>query len=393
MMKLNVTYLVSANSDAEKRSSENMAYLKRIAELADCQAIVDGCSADGLQIVFVGGGGTEGFFLEKAAQLKDPVFLLTSPQNNSLAASMEILSWLKQHGRKGEILHGSEEAIAHKLKAIAKAFSAHERMKGMRLGQIGESSSWLIASDVDKTIVKKKTGMEIVKVSMEELFAEIAKKSYPHNAYTDMLMQGEITKDEIEKSLYVYGALDRIKEKYHLHAMTVRCFDLLKPVKTTGCMGLAILNAQGIYGGCEGDMPSLIAMTILGEISKQPVFMCNPSRIEEKAMVLAHCTLPLNMPSAFHLTTHYESGIGVAIAGHIPEGEATIFKCSYDLSRYFVEAGRITENLHEEALCRSQIRLALDDMQYFTTEPIANHHLVCCGDHADAVQAYFHWFG
>ena len=179
--------------------------------------------------------------------------------------------------------------------------------------------------------------------------------------------------------------------KYGLSGVTVRCFDLLEPIKTTGCLGLAILNAQGIFGGCEGDVPSLISMAILGTVSGQPVFMCNPSRIDtaKGEMVLAHCTLPVNMPESMRLTTHYESGIGVAIAGHIPEQECTIFKTSAKLDRYFAKRGEIIENLSEAVLCRTQIKLRLDDYSYFLKGPIQNHHLLCLGDHVAAIDALY----
>ena len=110
-------------------------------------------------------------------------------------------------------------------------------------------------------------------------------------------------------------------------------------------------------------------------------------------MVLAHCTLPVTMPRSIRLTTHYESDIGVAIAGEIPEGPCTIFKAAGDLSRYFAKRGEITENLHESCLCRTQIKLKLDDFSYFLTNPINNHHLVCCGDYTDALNEFFALIG
>ena len=50
-------------------------------------------------VVFVGGGGVEGNFKRALPELKDPIVILTSGENNSLAASMEILSYLKNEGR------------------------------------------------------------------------------------------------------------------------------------------------------------------------------------------------------------------------------------------------------------------------------------------------------
>ncbi|MBR1726787.1 MAG: hypothetical protein IJ724_09110, partial [Muribaculaceae bacterium] len=61
-----------------------------------------------LNLIFVRTGGTEGIFKTLLPQLQrqstHPIFLLTSGQSNSLAAAMEILSYLHQQGINGEIL-------------------------------------------------------------------------------------------------------------------------------------------------------------------------------------------------------------------------------------------------------------------------------------------------
>ena len=41
--------------------------------------------------------------------------------------------------------------------------------------------------------------------------------------------------------------------------------DLPDTVRSTGCLGLSILNSLGVYGGCEGDIPSLLSMAVMGE--------------------------------------------------------------------------------------------------------------------------------
>lgn len=343
-------------------------------------------------LVFVASGGSEALFLENFHHFKDrSVYILTSGESNSLAASMEILAYLKQHGKRGEILHGSAEDVARRISALHAALNAKAQLNGMRLGIVGDRSDWLIASSEDGQAYKDKLGITLVKISMDELLLEYKKGGYPESKWTEKLKHMGYDAQEMEKSLNIYGAFRRLCDKYDLKGMTVRCFDLLTSVKSTGCLGLAILNAEGFLGGCEGDVPSLISMAILRAVSGKSVFMCNPSRIDTKAgeMVLAHCTLPLDMPTQMHLTTHYESGIGVAIAGHISEEVATIFKTSCDLNRYFAKAGLITANLHETHLCRTQIKLKLDDFSYFLTDPIQNHHLVTLGDHTAAIEELF----
>ena len=189
----------------------------------------------------------------------------------------------------------------------------------------------------------------------------------------------------------MYGAFKRLVGKYDLCGVSVRCFDLLNTVYTTGCLGLSILNAEGIYGGCEGDVPALLSMAVLGALTGEPLFMCNPSRFDTKegTAVFAHCTIPVTMLKCFCLNTHFESGIGVAVQGAFEEGPCTIFKCEGDLSRYQALEGRVLDVPWSDMLCRTQIKVALNDFSYFLTDPINNHHIICRGLHAADADAFF----
>lgn len=345
-----------------------------------------------LRFIFVQSGGSENAFLRIYDQISDkPCYILSTLHSNSLAASMEILSYMIDHGKKGAILHGDGKTVAKKLKALAQANEALKKLRGAKFGVVGDPSDWLIASMANEPVLKEKLGISLVNIPMSELEEEVAKETYEPNRWTEELLSKGYDKEQMEKAFYVYGGFRRLVDKYGLHGVTVRCFDLLTSVFTTGCLGLAILNADGVYGGCEGDIPSLISMAILGDLTDKPVFLCNPSRIDtvNQEMVFAHCTLPINMPYTYELTTHYESGIGVAIAGSIPEGDMTIFKTSGDLSRHFVKKGEILANLREPSLCRSQIKIKLDDYSYFLTNPIHNHHLIVTGDEVEAVEEFF----
>ena len=66
-----------------------------------------------LDLIYVRTGGAEGIFKsllpEMLARGVDRYYLLTSGKSNSLAASLEILSFLRQQQIGGEVIHGSEE--------------------------------------------------------------------------------------------------------------------------------------------------------------------------------------------------------------------------------------------------------------------------------------------
>ena len=352
--------------------------------------------ADDFALLYVASGGSEGYFLEVFEQLKArPCYILTSGESNSLAASMEILSYLNKHGGHGQILHGDLQEIAGQIKALRNAHRALHALRGKKLGCIGKPSDWLIASDYDADAVLQKLGLGFVSIPMEELLAEIRKNSYVDNAYTEGFKKQAFPAEEIEKALHVYGAFQRLVDKYALCGVSVRCFDLLDTVHTTGCLGLSILNSLGIYGGCEGDMPALLSMAVLGAVTGEPLFMCNPSRFDtkEKCATFAHCTVPTTMLQSYCLNTHFESGIGAAVQGVLAEGACTIFKCAGDLSRFYAQEGRVLETPFSDMLCRTQVRIGLDDFTYFLTNPINNHHILCRGKHKAEMEAFFKLLG
>ncbi|MBR2829142.1 MAG: hypothetical protein IKE68_01185 [Solobacterium sp.] len=397
-MKIGVYYVESTNADSVNINQYNRDLVKKLGEMTGHEigfVDLEHVNDSDLLLVFIGGGGTEGRFKAVLDKLPKPVFLITTGYNNSLAASMEILSYLQQQNIKGEIIHGSEEKMAARISTLATVFAARKKIHGMRLGAVGKPSDWLISSDVDAALSKERNGIEIVDISMEEFFAEIAKKEYEDNVWTKMVKEKNWHPQDTELCCEIYGALRRLVDKYQLDGVTVRCFDLLGPIKGTGCLALAVLNAQGIYAGCEGDMPSLISMAVLGELTGKPVFMANPSRIlsDSNEIIFAHCTLPLNMPTEIELMTHFESGLGVAFRGRIPEGPCTIFKTSGLLDRYFVKAGTLSENLCETNLCRTQIRIGLaeEDLNYFLTKSIGNHHMIVTGDYEELVKEFYKW--
>lgn len=354
-------------------------------------SLEDYLSAD-FALLYVASGGSEGIFRETFPALDGRSFLiLTSGENNSLAASMEILAFLRSKGGRGEILHGSLTQISVRLRSLRAAFRAKASLRGARLGCIGVPSDWLISSTFDADVLREKLGVELVNIPMDELIEEYNKGGYVENRCTAAFLACGYDAAETEKSLQVYGAFKRLVERYSLAGVTVRCFDLLDSIRTTGCLALSILNDEGIYAGCEGDIPSLLSMAILGEVTGEPTFMCNPCSFntDEGTAIFAHCTVPTSMLHSYVLNTHFESGIGVAVQGSFDEGACTVFKCAGDLSRFFAKEGSILDLPFSPNLCRTQIRVKLDDFSYFLTEPISNHHILCRGAHQKALETFF----
>ena len=379
-----------------------------------------GCG--GLDVIYVRTGGTEGIFEEVFPNLGGNILLLTSGKSNSLAASMEILSYLNQQGRQGEIIHGSTDYIADRLRVLSQVETARKSLSGKNLGVIGQPSDWLISSNPDAEAVTTKLGVNLVHVPIEELIQLIkseedlsaydqgrkAHSGMGHPCLTEIAAQiPSAVQKYFDGAVRIYCALKKLIEKYELSGLTLRCFDLLTAVENTGCLALALLNAEGYPAGCEGDVPTLLSMTVGQALTGQCGFQCNPSRInpETGELLLAHCTIPFDMIRNYSFNTHFESGIGIAIHGEMPEGPSTIFKLSGDLGRQFICKADITGNPYEKSLCRTQITMQIEGgavlnegagMQsqvavcrdYFLKSPIGNHHVVFSGDHSAVFEGF-----
>ena len=385
-MKIKLFSIVSSlheeeriNKGTKELLDELISFSNHDFEVCDIDTLYDG----DLALILIQSGGSEQLFLDNLDKLKAPYYLLTYGHNNSLAASLEILSFIKDNNLEGEVLHGSNEYLANRIDDLLL-----RKKHSFRYGVIGKPSDWLIASKVSYYDASRIHGIELVDI-------EISEVEEVYNSINDELSievnKYDFNKDSLNEALKLHKALTIIKDKYNLNGFTIRCFDLLSSLKTTSCLSLGLMNSLGLPCACEGDIPSLISMHVLNQIMGCAGFQANPSRIDvnKKQMVLAHCTLPLNMVDEYSLNTHFESGIGVAIKGELKEEVITIFKLSKNLKDYFVTTGKIIKNLNETNLCRTQIEISVDEnISYFLTRPYGNHHIIVYGDHKKEIENY-----
>ena len=342
-------------------------------------------------VILIGSGGTENLFLKQFKEDDEPVVILSTSRNNSLPACLEIKTYLENHNKLCFLLIGDENHIANMIKHIASIIGAYKSVKDNRLGLIGGASSWLIASPVEPKVIYTNFKQNIIKIKMSELEELIEQeekemldlKEFNHSS--ELISKAE-NQEDLEMALVIYKALKRLVAKYQLNGLTIRCFDIIKKYKNTACLALALLNEEGITAGCEGDIHSLVTMHIVNSLTNRSSFMANPSKFnyEDQSIMLAHCTVPLNMVTSFKLMTHFESGLGIGIKGELPEGRVTLCKIApdYTLENTLCIPATIKENLSLENYCRTQISVALNDdgLLELLKASFGNHIIVAYGD-------------
>nr|CAG4709496.1 unnamed protein product [Naegleria fowleri] len=226
-----------------------------------------------------------------------------------------------------------------------------------------------------------------------------------------------VPKDSLIEACKVYIAIQRLLNMYKLDGFTIGCFDLIADIKTTPCLALGLLNGISQLklsdgklltmkaSACEGELNSLLAMVLCQKFLNKSPFMANivdftPSQNGmEDELLIAHCTAPMIPGLPFELTTHFESGMGVAVrvdmptvtglrnvkSGHVngktvaalgaSSAMATLIKIKN--TRDVIIAPVVVYDKETSLLrCRTQLRLRMQRVNDFVDSTFGNHHLL-----------------
>lgn len=401
---MNFNYIPVASKLHDKHSLSAMlaGHEKALAGIGGKR--IDGAVADGQGVAFhfVQTGGVENEVIRRyrsrAQQGKaGPMLLIAHPAHNSLPAALEILAQVQQEGGAGRIylLKGlGDTATLSDIERTALCVEANRKLSEDRLGLVGESSDWLVASSQRPAVVSARFGTKVVPLVVDELRAHIARDPAPAHGAEFTVWDGAtgaegVTREGFARAVGVSRGLEELVKAYRLSAVTVRCFDLVTQDGTTGCLALSRLADKGITAGCEGDIPSVMMLRWLFHLTGKAGWMANPSDLDVRKgeVLLAHCTVPLGLVGEHRLKTHFESGLGIGIDGTFPAGPVTLLRLGgANLDRWWGAEGTLFESRHAEDLCRTQVRVRISPSAIgeLLEAPLGNH-LVLIPGHVKAL--------
>lgn len=347
-------------------------------------------------------GGVESLFKNIfvgtwCAASKQSISIIADGRNNSLAAALEILTYLEEQGNEGRIIHGTNDEIIAAIRAndVRNVPTISNKLRGTRIGLFGYPSDWLIASGVDYDYLREYYGVESIYIDLKRLIDGIISvpKAEAEKVAQEIKQRAKSIKEPNEADMIeaakAYLVIKKICQDERLDAMTIRCFDIVKACNTTSCLALALLNDEGIVAGCEGDMQTLLTMILAKRLCGEEAFMANPSQLTDHTTMFAHCTIPLAMCDETVIRSHFESGIGVAIQGAMPQTDYTIFKWGGQrLERFFVTDAKAIDNQYSNHFCRTQLTLDVNLKPYLLYRTIGNHHVIIRGRHAAEIRNF-----
>ena len=344
-------------------------------------------------------GGTEHLALAALDGRAGPAVLIAHPEQNSLPAALEILSRLRQTGRRGRVALLNRSAEGCQLLArLAAIDQVHRRLAAMRLGLVGRPSDWLVASMPAPEVITEVWGPQVIDIPIAAVRAAMAAADPAAIAgvVSDFVGRAdrvaEPTPDDLTAAGRVAVALRAVVAAHRLDACAVRCFDLVVDEGTTGCLALSWLLDQGIVAGCEGDLPATVTMAWLHAMTGEAGFMANPQDVDPASgqVLLAHCTIARRMVARYTLRSHFESSLGVAVQGSLDPGPVTLARIGgADMRDLFAADGELVACEDHARRCRTQLDVRLSsDAGELLEKPAGNHHVLVRGHWADRLREY-----
>jgi L-fucose isomerase-like protein len=356
------------------------------------------------QLYVVATGGTERLLLDAVARndAEHPTVLVAHRGHNALPAALEAMAAIKQHGGRGRIVSLTGDAVADRgaLDEVVGDLEAVVAMRSTRLGVIGGPSSWLVASSPTPEVVRRRWGPEVVTVEPTRMIELTRTPVVPTGVLAERFtsvadpVRSTVDRAAVDNAMGVRAALVDVLDNERLDAVTVRCFDLLVDPGTSGCLALASLNDDGIVAGCEGDVPSALAMLWVRHLFGQPTWMANPASldVDRNELLLAHCTVAPSMVESFALDTHFESGMGVGISARFAAQPVTLIRLGgVDLDECWIAEGAIVATGDDADLCRTQVTIELSsgNVGDLLTHPLGNHLVLATGHHEQRLRAWW----
>lgn len=350
------------------------------------------------KMVFIADGCVADIAICNFSSFTYPITLLTDGQENSLSAALEIATWVRSKDMQVKIIHGKSAEMAKQVLSHYHAFIGKRNLKGKRIGVIGTSAPWLIASHADYLLASRRWGVSYIDIPLEAVYNFFHTISDDEIGLEASLLATrakacqDSSPEDLLRDMRLYKAIKKVCQEEHLDALTLSNYSLMQDLNTAGNLAVSLLNDEGIPAGNEGDLQAVMTLLMVHELTGQPGFIANPAFIDtqKNEIILAHDTISTRMTDAFIIRDQADVPNSIAIQGILHEEDITLFKCGSEcLDEYYVSSGHLCENTNLISTCRTQLRIKLDKpTTYFLRNPLGNHHILIKGDYSNMIQEF-----
>jgi L-fucose isomerase-like protein len=198
-----------------------------------------------------------------------------------------------------------DPAAVDKIRVTAQAGQVRRRLRGTRIGLVGEHPDGFDTCRANRAGLKQTLGIEIVQFDLTTLF-EQARRAEPdaikavHRDLTPRLAGMEtLDQHALHGTLSAYVTLRDLAAQERLSGFAVRCWpEFFTELGCAACGASSLLNDGLVPSSCEADVNGTVTQLVLQWISGQPAFGSDivSFDMDQNAAVFWHCgKAPLSM--------------------------------------------------------------------------------------------------
>ena len=287
-----------------------------VTDLPAAQAVAEWLKSEPLDllVVFQASFADSTLVTALAEAVEAPLFLWALPEArsggrlrlNSLCGVNLAAHALKLRGRDYEYAYAAPDSpdALKKIRTLAAAGNVRRRLRGTRLGLVGEHPDGLDTCHLDEPALAC-LGLAVERLDLAGVFA--AARNQDPAALADLRSSleprldglGDVDQPALNGSLGVTLALRQAALEKGLSGLAVRCWpEFFTELGCAACGAMSLLSDECLPCSCEADINGTVTQLILQLLSGEPAFGSDLVAADESedCAVLWHCGLaPLSM--------------------------------------------------------------------------------------------------
>ena len=214
-------------------------------------------------------------------------------------------------------------------------------LQHLRIARIGQHPDGFDTCRYDKQALQKLMGIEIDELDLEDLFQNAKDLSpatveyYRKQVGSELKNLSSLDSGEVERSIRLAGALDKLAKAGGYDAGAVRCWpETFTEYGSAICGPLSILGEARVPCACEADVYGAVSQTIMQHVADQPVFLVDLVDLsdQDNTGVIWHCgQAPVSMAAdktEVQATVHSNRKMALLYEFTLKTGRITLFRLS-----------------------------------------------------------------
>ena len=329
---------------------------------------------------------------------------------NSLCGINLAAHSLMRAGRRYATIYAApgDPAALDRVRTLAQAGHVRRRLRGARVGRVGEHPAGFDTCRVDRAALKQTFGLDVVQVDLETVFEKVrvadpqAVGAVEQQLAPRLDGMADVDQAALRRTLGTYVTLRQFAEEERLAGYAVRCWpEFFTGLGCAACGSSSLLNNEMVPASCETDVNGTVTQLILQWLSGEPAFGSDivSFDMEANTAVFWHCgKAPLSMADPDtrpRATIHSNRQLPLLMEFPLKPGRVTLARLSEATGRFrlVIGGGEVLRAPISFGGTSGVVRFdspAGDVLDTILSEGLEHHLALTYGEHRPALEALAH---